>query len=58
MDEEQQQRVVALFGGERTELLYHVWREQEGWVHVYASSTSRDLVSAVEASFKVFERSP
>ncbi len=57
MDDEKQQRFAVTFGGEETEILYHVWREQEGWVHVYASSTSRDLIAAVERSIKAFQRS-
>jgi len=57
MDEETQQRVAASFGGEDTEMLIHIWREQEDWVHVYASSTSSELISAVEAGIKSFERS-
>ena len=56
MDDEKQQRVAVSFGGEETDMLIHIWREQIDWVHVYASSTSQDLVSAVEASIKSFER--
>ena len=58
MDEEKQQRIAVSYGGEETEVLYHVWREQADWVHVYASSSSRDLVNAVEVTIKKFERSP
>jgi len=58
MDEEKQQRFVVSFGESETEMQYHVWREQTDWVHVYASSTSQDLVNAVEISIKQFERSP
>ena len=57
MDEEKQQRIAVSFRESDTEMLYHVWREQTDWVHVYASSTSQDLVSAVEISLKRFERS-
>lgn len=57
MDEEKQQRIVVSFGETETELQYHVWREQVDWVHVYASSTSQDLVTAMEISMKQFERS-
>jgi len=49
---------VVSFGESETEMQYHVWREQTDWVHVYASSTSQDLVNAVEISIKQFERSP
>lgn len=58
MDEEKQQRFVVSFGGKDTEVQYHIWREQTDWVHVYASSTSREFVDAVETSIKTFERSP
>jgi len=58
MDEEKQQRIVVSFGENDAEMQYHVWREQTDWVHVYASSTSQDLVTAVETSIKKFERSP
>ena len=57
MDEEKQQRFAVSFGGKDTEVQYHVWREQTDWVHVYASSTSKEFVDAVEASIKTFERS-
>jgi len=56
MDDEKQQRVAVSFGGEDTDMLIHIWREQVDWVHVYASSTSKDLVDAAEASIKSFER--
>jgi hypothetical protein len=56
MDDEKQQRFAVSFGGEETDMLFHIWREQIDWVHVYASSTSQDLVNAVEASIKSFER--
>jgi len=58
MDEEKQQRFAVSFGGKDTEVQYHVWREQTDWVHVYASSTSKEFVDAVEASINNFERSP
>ena len=35
MDEEKQQKFALTFKGEDTELLYHVWREQVDWVHLY-----------------------
>lgn len=56
MDEENQQRVAVVFRGDETDMLIHIWREQVDWVHVYASSTSKDLVNAVEAGIKSFER--
>ncbi len=57
MDAEKQQRFAVSFGGQDTEVQYHVWREQADWVHVYASSTSKEFVDAVAASIKTFERS-
>jgi hypothetical protein len=33
-----------------------IWREQVDWVHVYASSTSQDLVNAVEVGIQSFKR--
>jgi len=56
MDEEKQQRVAVVFRGEETDLLIHIWREQVDWVHVYASSTSEDLVNAVDGGIDSFER--
>jgi hypothetical protein len=50
MDNEQQQRFAVSFNGEETEILYHVWREQEDWVHIYFSSESEDLIAAIEAA--------
>ena len=57
MDEEKQQRVAVVFRGDETDMLIHIWREQADWVHVYASSTSKDLVDAVKGACKPFERS-
>ncbi len=56
LDQEQQLRVPVSFRGAETEILYHVWREQEDWVHVYASSSNKALVDAVEAQFSAFQR--
>lgn len=56
LDQEQQLRFPVTFRGEETEILYHVWREQEDWVHVYASSSDKALVDAVEAQFSAFQR--
>jgi hypothetical protein len=50
MDDEKQQRFAVLFDGEETEILYHVWREQEDWVHLYISSESEDLIAAVKSA--------
>jgi hypothetical protein len=56
LDQEQQLRFPVTFRGEETDILYHVWREQEDWVHVYVSSSNKTLVDAVEAQFSAFRR--
>lgn len=56
MDEEKQQRFDVNFAGTNTTVLYHVWREQEDWVHLYASSDSKPLVDAITAAFAPFSR--
>jgi hypothetical protein len=56
MDEEQQDRFAVTYGGDETEFLYHVWREQEDWVHLYISSDSKSLVDAFETAAAPFGR--
>jgi hypothetical protein len=56
MDEEKQQRFPVGFDGDEAELMYHIWREQEDWVHVYVSSTSEALINAIELSAAPFAR--
>ena len=56
MDDEQQERFAVSFNGEETEILYHVWREQENWVHLYASSESESLIAALQAAMAPFAR--
>ncbi len=56
MDQEDQLRFPVTFAGRETDMLYHVWREQEDWVHVYASSTDKGLVDAIEMSLDAFQR--
>ena len=56
MDEEKQLRFPVTFAGQDTDMLIHVWREQQDWVHVYASSTTKDLVDAVETELRSFQR--
>ena len=48
MDEEQQDRFTLTFNGTDEEILFHVWREQVDWVHLYFSSTSKELIAALE----------
>lgn len=57
MDDELQQRFDVSFAGTETDVLYHVWREQEGWVHLYTSSESENLVAAIRAAMEPFARS-
>ena len=56
MDDEQQERFAVSFNGKETEILYHVWREQEDWVHLYASSESASLVAALQDAMAPFAR--
>ena len=56
MDTEQQERFAVSFNGADTEILYHVWREQEDWVHLYFSSDSEELTGAIEAVAEPFAR--
>ena len=56
MDEEKQQRFPVKFGGDDAELMYHIWREQQDWVHVYVSSSSEVLIKAIERSAAPFAR--
>ena len=48
MDEEQQDRFTLTFKGTDEEILFHVWREQVDWVHLYFSSTSKELIAALD----------
>lgn len=56
MDDEKQERFPVTFNGNDTELLYHVWREQQDWVHVYVSSSSEELIEAFKRSAAPFAR--
>ena len=57
MDDEKQQRFAVTYDGEDTDILFHVWREQEDWVHLYASSESEGLVNAIKKMMGQFARS-
>ena len=48
MDEELQDRYAVRFCGTDEEMLIHVWREQVDWVHLYFSSTSQEMIAAIE----------
>ena len=50
MDAEQQDRFAVTFNGSEEEIQLHIWREQVDWVHLYFSSTSKELVAAIEES--------
>ncbi len=56
MDDEKQQRFTVSYDGEETSILFHVWREQEDWVHLYASSESERLVNAIKNEMGQFAR--
>ena len=56
MDEELQDRFAITFNGTGEEIQIHVWREQVDWVHLYFSSTSKELITAIEASNAKFAR--
>ena len=56
MDEEKQQSFPVSFEGDDIELMYHIWREQQDWVHVYVSSPSEGLIQAIERSAATFAR--
>ncbi len=56
MDDEKQQRFAVSYDGEDTSILFHVWREQEDWVHLYASSESEGLVNAIKKVMGQFAR--
>ena len=56
MDEEQQDRFTFAFKGSDEEILFHIWREQVDWVHLYFSSTSKELIAALEKNNSRYAR--
>ena len=56
MDEEQQGRFTFAFKGSDEEILFHIWREQVDWVHLYFSSTSKELIAALENTNMAYAR--
>jgi hypothetical protein len=56
MDDEQQERFTFAFNGSDEEILFHVWREQVDWVHLYFSSTSKELIAALEKTNSAYAR--
>jgi len=50
MDDELQKRFTFTFKGSDEDVQIHVWREQVDWVHLYFSTTSKDLISAIESA--------
>ncbi len=56
MDNEQQERFAIAFEGSDEEILFHVWREQVDWVHLYFSSTSKELIAALEKTKAAYAR--
>ena len=58
MDAELQERYAVSFNGADEEIQIHVWREQVDWVHLYFSTTSRELIMALENANNAHARSP
>ena len=56
MDDELQERYSFVFDGADEEVQIHVWREQADWVHLYFSTTSKDLVAALEQAVAPYAR--
>ena len=56
MDEELQDRFAYAFNGSDEEIQIHVWCEQVDWVHLYFSSTSRELIAALEKTNMTYAR--
>ncbi len=50
MDDELQERYLFAFKGTQEDVQIHVWREQVDWVHLYFSTTSKDLILALESA--------
>ena len=57
LDEEKQERLPIAYNGGDTEILYHVWREQADWVHLYVSSPSKGLIGEINKATQPFARS-
>jgi len=57
MDDELQERFSFVFKGSDEEVQIHVWREQLDWVHLYFSTTSEDLIAALETTNAAHARS-
>ena len=56
MDDEQQDRIMFAFNGSDEEILFHIWREQVDWVHLFFSSTSKELIAALEKTNMAYAR--
>ena len=56
MDDELEARFKVRYDGSEREVLFHVWREQVDWVHLYFSSTSKSLIDAIETTSGPFAR--
>ena len=56
MDDELQERFAFTFKGSNEEIQFHVWREQVAWVHLYFSSTSKELIAALEETNAAYAR--
>ncbi len=56
MDAEKQEKLSVSHDGASTTLVYHVWREQADWVHLYFSTPSAELAAFTEATLQRYER--
>ena len=56
MDDELQDRYAFMFNGSEEEIQIHIWREQVDWVHLYFSSTSKELIAELEKTSIAFAR--
>lgn len=57
MDDELQERYSISFNGAEEEILFHTWREQVDWIHLYFSTTSKGLIKALEGANATHARS-
>lgn len=58
MDEEKQQEFSIVYQGAGTTLIYHVWREQADWVHLYLSTPSEALFGLIDSEAAKLARPP
>jgi len=56
MDDEVQDRFAFAFNDSDAEIQIHIWREQVDWLHLYFSSTSKELIAALEKTNMAYAR--